>query len=328
MHVVHDSPEACAVGIAFGGKAAAALGGRALRVGLLASGVGLLAWLGCSPAAEVAEAPAPLRVIAHRGAGGLAPENTLSALDRARELGVREVEVDARMSRDGVVVLFHDRMLGKKTPLRGAVSAHDWAELKEAEIGSWFHRTHPRVPPDFPEARIASLDEALARHGDHFVWHIELKGSEEALPGAVLAAIDRAGVRDRAGVSSFIVPQLLEMRERAPDLPLCLIVPRDRERASQEGRARKRLSPDEGVDRAIAEGFAVVALALRDLTRERVERAHANGVSVRVFEVRSDADLEAVTALGVDAATVTYPDRALAFLARRPETPPAPPHGN
>ncbi|MGI9590148.1 MAG: glycerophosphodiester phosphodiesterase, partial [Myxococcota bacterium] len=71
-------------------------------------------WLGACAAPEHA-GQAPIRLVGHRGALGLAPENTLAALERAAVLGLREVEVDIRRSRDGRLVLFHDATLDRKT---------------------------------------------------------------------------------------------------------------------------------------------------------------------------------------------------------------------
>jgi glycerophosphoryl diester phosphodiesterase len=276
----------------------------------------LLLLVACSPGVDPTAPSGELRVVGHRGASGLAPENTLAALERAQAVGAREVEIDVRLTRDGVPVLFHDAGLGRKTELEGLLADQDWATLEGAEIGRWFHRTHPEVPRRYVGTGIATLDEALARHGDDFVWHIELKAPDEALSRAVLGAIDRAGVRGRVEVSSFHTPQLLEMRELAPDLPLCLIVPRTRERRPEGPGAPTRLTPDQGLDRATSLGFAAVALAIHDVTQERVQRAHDRGIAVRAFRLQGDEDLEQALALGVDAVTVAHPGRTQASVAR------------
>ena len=117
----------------------------------------LLALLGCPLGSDPLEPPRELRVVGHRGASGLAPENTLAALARARAVGAREVEVDAQLSRDGVVVLFHDARLGRKTSLRGDVAHHDWESLRRAEIGRWFHQSHPQVPGSYEGTALTSL---------------------------------------------------------------------------------------------------------------------------------------------------------------------------
>ena len=98
---------------------------------------------GGAAAESLASLPRPFHVIAHRGASAEAPENTLPAFERALALGVVEVELDVQLSRDGVPVLFHDRTLDEKTPLRGPVRDHSAQELTRADVGSWFDRARP-----------------------------------------------------------------------------------------------------------------------------------------------------------------------------------------
>lgn len=294
------------------------------RVLCLTLGAVLLPWActavlaGCgegevpTPAAALAPGSG-FRVIGHRGAAGLAPENTLEALARAAETGVAEVEIDVRLSRDGVVVLFHDPFLGGKTQLRGTVADHDLAELRQAEIGTWFDRHHPNFPRRYAGTRLATLDEALARFGPRFLWHIELKTDEEALPGAVLDAVRRAGVEDRVIVISFRLVQLQRMHELAPGMQLCqLLGPRAGEREDQPD-----LTPRELIDRAAEEGFAMVGIPGRRLRPSLVAHAHERGLVIRAYDTNSGSQLPRLVEMGVDGATVDRPDRALAWLAQR-----------
>ena len=202
-------------------------------------------------------------MIAHRGGHGLAPENTLAALDVSRGLGVEEVEVDVRMSRDGGLVLFHDGGLARKTGTAGSVASQDLAALLQLEVGRWYDRTHP-VGRRFEGTRIASLDQALAAFGQDFLWHLELKSGEESLAPAVLATVERMGLGDRVTLSSFRVGQLEQARALAPGIPLCLLVgPSEREGA---------LTPEEGVTLAAERGFAMVGIAAPDVTEDLVRR--------------------------------------------------------
>src|SRR6266566_9695510 len=78
-------------------------------------------------------APRPL-VFAHRGGSALAPENTIQAFDNGLRLGADGLELDVRLSRDGVVVVHHDRTLDRTTTLRGAVDERIAAELERATV--------------------------------------------------------------------------------------------------------------------------------------------------------------------------------------------------
>ncbi len=93
-------------------------------------------------------------VIGHRGAAGLAPENTLVSLRRARLEGAKWVEFDVMLSADGVPVLFHDDMVNRTTSGKGAVNKLDYATLSQLDAGSWFDTA-------FAGARIPSFVEAI-----------------------------------------------------------------------------------------------------------------------------------------------------------------------
>src|SRR5216684_4181789 len=94
-------------------------------------------------------------VIAHRGASGHSPENTMAAFRRAVELGARFIETDLHLSRDGEIVAIHDPTLDRTTSGRGPVMAHSLDELRQLDAGSWFS-------PEFAGERIPTLDEILS----------------------------------------------------------------------------------------------------------------------------------------------------------------------
>ena len=77
-------------------------------------------------------------VIGHRGACGHAPENTLASIHKAAALGVRWVEFDTKLSRDGHVILFHDDKLKRTTGAPGAVADRDLADLQSLDAGGWY----------------------------------------------------------------------------------------------------------------------------------------------------------------------------------------------
>ena len=249
------------------------------------------------------------RVIGHRGAAGSAPENTAAALERARELGLREVEIDLRLSRDGALVLFHDGTLDEKTDLAGRVDAHDLEALLEADIGSWFDRSHQELPTRYAGTQLTTPAAAFARFGADFFWHLEIKAPAPAIPALLVAAVRAAKLDRRTMVSSFDEAQLLRVRELAPKLPLCQLVHRTRW-------GRKRPGPEAVTESAAAHGFAMVGIAANELTRPRIERAHALDLEIRAFGIEDDAQLEHAISLGADGATVDHPDRAFALLRR------------
>src|SRR5262245_47829973 len=113
------------------------------------------------------------RVLAHRGGGTLAPENTLAGLRAAAGHGFRGVEFDAKLTRDGVAVLMHDETLDRTTNGRGPVAQTDWAALKRLDAGRWCNRR-------FAGETVPTLTAALRMCADLGLWpNVEIK----ACPG-------------------------------------------------------------------------------------------------------------------------------------------------
>ena len=98
-------------------------------------------------------------VIGHRGAAGLAPENTLAALHKAHAVGCRWVEIDLRLTADGALVLLHDERIDRTTNGRGRVARLPWAALQRYDAGGWFD-------PAFAGEPVPSLAEAIAVLGE------------------------------------------------------------------------------------------------------------------------------------------------------------------
>src|SRR5713226_5199361 len=108
--------------------------------------------------------PRPL-VFAHRGGSGLAPENTFEAFDTGLALGADGLELDVRLSRDGAVVVHHDRTLERTTNGRGEVAAHSADELSRLDAGHHFARTGAdSLDPARPCMGVPTLAAVLARH--------------------------------------------------------------------------------------------------------------------------------------------------------------------
>ena len=155
-------------------------------------------------------------LIGHRGAARLAPENTLAGIELAARLGLRWVEIDARLSRDGVPVLVHDNTLDRTTDLTGPVRAWDYAALAQTDAGRWF-------APEFAGERIPRLDAVLARCRQlDLGLHLELKpfADGETDTAAAVAGLVSHGPRpERLILSSFAFDTLAALHARLPRVP-------------------------------------------------------------------------------------------------------------
>ena len=170
------------------------------------------------------------RVLAHRGGGALAPENTLAAIDVGRAHGYRAVEFDAMLSHDDVAVLIHDPTLERTTNGRGAVATTTAARLAQLDAGGWYS-------PRFRGEPLPTLAAAIDHCRAHDIWiNLEIKPApgHETRTGTVVArttahryaGLLRAG-GDRADaveprvplLSSFEYAALAEARSAAPEIP-------------------------------------------------------------------------------------------------------------
>src|ERR1700733_1218858 len=101
-------------------------------------------------------------IVAHRGAFGSAPENTLAAVERAVALGAQFIETDLHLTRDARCVAIHDKALERTTNGRGAVRDYTLAELRELDAGMWYDR-------QFMGQKIPTLEEVLEFSRQHAV---------------------------------------------------------------------------------------------------------------------------------------------------------------
>jgi len=274
----------------------------------------LLLWaVGCTAPVAQKEITEPrtgsFRVIAHRGASAYAPENTRPAFQRAAQLGIRHVELDVGISADGALVLFHDSTLDEKTNLGGPLSQHSLADLEAADIGSWFDREHPEITQHYAGTGLLALDDLFREFGDGFHYHVEIKGAEPEIPHRLLESIRRARLEQSVTVTSFRIDQLEALHALDPRIPLTWLLERER-KSLAPGQSPLELREQEIAEAAVS-GFRGVAIRAAELSDEMVDFAHAQGLRLRAWGIRDEADVERVLATGADGMTVDWPDRAL-----------------
>ncbi len=164
------------------------------------------------------DAQRPLN-IAHRGANGVAPENTLAAFEKAAELGADGIELDVRLCADGMPVVIHDSHVGGTTDGSGRVAEMTLTELKQLDAGAWFD-------PAFAGEHIPTLEETLAAVGQRLWLNIELKAEgvlDRGLERAVVDLIVQQRMVQRVLLSSFNPLALRRVQQIAPQIPTALL---------------------------------------------------------------------------------------------------------
>lgn len=280
----------------------------------------------------------------HRGARGLAPENTLAAFRRALEIGVTTIETDVAVTRDGVPVISHDPHLnadivrdesGKWLAARGpSIHSLTLAELHRYDIG----RTNPqsRYAQDLREQqpsdgeRFPTLRDLLALvrdSGKPVRLSIETKLTPDnsgdtvdpvTYVRAIVDALREAKLADRASIQSFDWRTLRVLRDVAPEIPAtCLTI--ESQGMNTVAPAADGKSPwhaglalrDYGGVPALvsAAGCSTWSVFWRNLTPALLQEAHARRLTVLVWTVNNPADMERLIDMGVDGIITDYPDR-------------------
>ncbi|WP_444677568.1 glycerophosphodiester phosphodiesterase family protein [Halomonas sp. E19] len=258
--------------------------------------------------------------IAHRGSSMAAPENTLPAIEQAIRDGADYVEIDARLTADGAVVLYHDRSLQRLTGDPRNVRDVPLAELREFDVGSWFGDA-------FVGERIATLDEALAAVRGRSALMIDLKpdhGAEAALVEGVLAALHRESEARQACLTRGEAAQLAS-RCGDPDVVgetrLAIMSPAvvDMIKA-QEPELRVTLLAQLVMPGTLdRRRFDALGLRHNRISENEIRLARQLGYEVHAWTVNDRARMSQLIDLGVDAIITDYPDHLAELLDERRE---------
>jgi glycerophosphoryl diester phosphodiesterase len=228
-------------------------------------------------------------VIAHRGASGERPENTLPAYELAIAQGADMIEIDLHRTRDGGIVITHDEALAGLGG-RGEIAEATCAEVRALDAGGG------EVVP--------LLEEVLDRFGEHIAFNLELKcGRAGPYPGLERATLDAVQARDLLPgtlFSSFSDRVLEALRKLCAEARIGVLV-------SPEAPARWR-------ERARAVGAEAVHFWAGLASADAVDTAHADGLCVNVYTVDDPEQLRVLCDRGVDGIFTNYPDRLRALI--------------
>ena len=237
-------------------------------------------------------------VMAHRGASGHYPENTLAAIQGAIDAGAQYVEIDVQETVDGEIVVIHDSDLKKVGGVPLVVGENTLQQLSYTDIGSWFDLS-------FSDQRIPTLREVLALCKDRIRVNIELKyyGHEKRLERSVADIVDEAGMADQVIAMSLSLPGAREMKRIRPNWKVGLL-------SSVAVGDLSKLDVD------------FLALNARFASRALVRRVHERGKEIMVWTVNDALGIATMAGRGVDAIITDQPALAVSLLEQRRELDP------
>lgn len=232
------------------------------------------------------------KIVAHRGGGILAPENTLAAMRCGVDHGFHAVEFDVMLSRDGLPLLMHDPLFGRTVQGTGSVAEHTLAELLRMDAGAWFDTR-------FAGETVPSFEDVITFCRANRIWmNVEIKpvpGFEAATGTAVAQVVQRRFADldtdpsfDPAALpllSSFSVVALAAAQATAPDIPRGLLA--------------DRLPPDWHAQCA-ALGAVSMHLNQRFMTPEVAAEVKARGNGLFCYTVNEPARARQLLEWGVD----------------------------
>jgi glycerophosphoryl diester phosphodiesterase len=236
-------------------------------------------------------------VIAHRGVPTLAPENTLAAFRKALELGVDMLEVDVQQTKDGHLVVLHDKSVDRTTDGRGALRDFTLEELKSLDAGNWF-------AAEFRDERIPTLKEVVDILDRETTLLLEVKHGSPyylGIEGELIEFIRQHRLEERVLIKSFDPDVVRRVRRLAPGLPvgisilfripfLSLIV----HRGIRFGDV-------------LTEDVDFLHVHRIGVTQALIDDAHARGMKVVAWDVNDEQTMRKFIALGVDAIETDEP---------------------
>ena len=232
----------------------------------------------------------PGRVIAHRGASQVAPENTLSAVRAARDQGVWWIEFDVSLLGDGTPVVHHDATLDRCTSAQGPLTDITMADLAGIRAGV-------RHGPAFAEEPLPTLEAVLDLLEElDFHANLELKphdGTVGALSRAVSVALNkRPWTEERIITSSFKLKELTAFRELMPDAPIAVLFDK----------------PPEGWRHHLdALNAAALHLHYTHVTETILREAASFGIDTRVFTINEPGLMAAFRDRGLTSVITDHP---------------------
>lgn len=239
--------------------------------------------------------------VAHRGASGLAPENTMAAIRKAMSFPfVGWIELDVQLSRDGIPVVIHDDTLQRTAKRKGRVADYDAEQLTATDVGGWFS-------PAFAGETIPLLETVIEETKGRCRLNIELKTYGGRYPGMEKAVVDllrKHGIEREAVITSFDPTALRKVRELSADVKIGLII---------DG------APPFLVQELKTLDAAFLSIGHVYLNRQRMALFSEAGLQVMAWTVNDPQRMRRLAAISPDIMICTnYPDRYAAALGKQP----------
>lgn len=240
-----------------------------------------------------------MKVFAHRGSSGTAPENTIAAFREAAALPIYGVEFDVHMTKDGELVVIHDERIDRTTNGSGFVKDLTLKELRQFDAGSWFSA-------DFTGQLIPTLEEVLEVFNQrHHQLNIELKSDIFPYIGMgdkVVALVEKMGMEDRVIISSFDHESIRAIKTKTPTIETGALFGEVLVDSYEYG---KKIPAD------------ALHMSLPAALRPAAAEAMNKGAVVRVWTVNEIIYVDMLLQTDVEAIFTDYPEKMFEYIKQK-----------
>lgn len=230
---------------------------------------------------------------AHRGASEYAPENTMSSFYLGLLQGANGIETDVQITKDNVLVLFHDNTLNRVTNFTGSIGDYSYAELQQAKVyGNSVTNFYDRIPT------LEAFLDRFSQYDIHFAIELKSAGVEEK----VVELIKRYDIVDRTTITSFQFDYIKKVKEIDHNMRIGWLVAGD---------------GCDHMEQLLEIGGEEMAPQAIHMTEESVQHLRAAGLGVRAWGVATADLMKKMCRLKVDGMTVNFPDRLSVYLDKQ-----------
>ena len=252
-------------------------------------------------------------VIAHRGGAGIAPENTLEAFRRSKALGVDMLELDIRATKDGELIVIHDRSLDRTTNGKGLVSETTYKNISMLDAGfNWTEDTGKTFPFRGKGVKVPKLKEVFEEFPDILI-NIEPKHSAPSPAKPLCDLIKEFNREDKVIVASAREEVLEGFRKECSDVATSAS---PFEAIGFLARYRTGLSDNVSPEMQVLQTPRDIRI-IDVVTKGYVEAAHKMNLEVHVWTVNSSEEMRELIEIGVDGIMTDYPDRLIKAIGDR-----------
>jgi len=248
-------------------------------------------------------------VIAHRGASGYCPENTLPSFAKAIEMGAPVIELDVHLTSDDSLVVMHDNQVDRTTNGKGEIGKLSFEQVRQLDAGSWF-------APKFKGAKVPTLDEVLDLSKGRAKVLIEIKWPSSGLYYGIVAQVIKTIRAHHASTSvilqSFERVYLNEAKELAPEIECQQLVFATSELLPVYFERTIELGTFKPLNNATSVNIFYVGL-----NQSFLHKMHTTKRTVYVFTPNTKEDMVRVLNMGADGVITNFPDVALQLINKR-----------